>query len=506
MDLYLISTPCPWPVSCQSTPRLRFRVAVGATLLVAFGTPVLAQNTNDFNAGIQFDFSGARSLGLGGAFVAIADDATTVYGNPAGLTTFTKKEVSFEYRRWGWTSTVASGGHAFGRPTGTGIDTVAGVTRRTTDANRSGPSFGSFVYPFRNWGFGVFARAQSRYEMNRQADGTFFDCAGGYRADPVVLPPFCEPHARQDGVDRLFPSRQSVALDITSVGGAVAYKFRRSPLAVGISVQRATFEIAGQQTVFSVRDAKKYLPADFSAANIELISTQSGNDANWAFSSGLMWTPNDYLSVAGSYQYGPTFNFRTQTVLGPTNPRPGLVLVPASDDVFNVPDQFTLGAVYRVNPNASNYLWLVSGQYDYVRYTDLLDQFHEVLAPQDDPESRVVLQRLRIDDAHVMRAGSELTFTRLGGAALPLALAVRGGVSYSPAHQTFFQTDDPATGFPDPRVALYFPRGTRQWHGSIGAGVALGPFSRSNLSFQLDLAADVANRSDTFAFSTVVRF
>jgi len=41
-----------------------------------------AQNLNDINAGIQFDFSlpGARSLAMGGAFVALADDATAALG------------------------------------------------------------------------------------------------------------------------------------------------------------------------------------------------------------------------------------------------------------------------------------------------------------------------------------------------------------------------------------------------------------------------------------------
>ena len=57
-----------------------------------------AQTNSEVNAGIQFDFSlpGARSLSLGGAFVAVADDATAAWGNPAGLTILTRPEVSAE--------------------------------------------------------------------------------------------------------------------------------------------------------------------------------------------------------------------------------------------------------------------------------------------------------------------------------------------------------------------------------------------------------------------------
>ena len=37
---------------------------------------------------------GARALGMGGAFVTIADDATAGYWNPAGLALLKKKQAS----------------------------------------------------------------------------------------------------------------------------------------------------------------------------------------------------------------------------------------------------------------------------------------------------------------------------------------------------------------------------------------------------------------------------
>ena len=45
---------------------------------------------------LEFSFSnpGARSLGLGGAFAALADDATAAYANPAGLVQLVRPEVS----------------------------------------------------------------------------------------------------------------------------------------------------------------------------------------------------------------------------------------------------------------------------------------------------------------------------------------------------------------------------------------------------------------------------
>ena len=39
--------------------------------------------------------SGARAIGMGSAFIAVADDATAASWNPAGLTQLRKPEVSF---------------------------------------------------------------------------------------------------------------------------------------------------------------------------------------------------------------------------------------------------------------------------------------------------------------------------------------------------------------------------------------------------------------------------
>ena len=65
--------------------------------------PLAAQNTDiESLSGLQFNFGnpGARSLGMGGAFLGLADDASAAEANPAGLTILRKPEITIEGRNY----------------------------------------------------------------------------------------------------------------------------------------------------------------------------------------------------------------------------------------------------------------------------------------------------------------------------------------------------------------------------------------------------------------------
>ena len=96
----------------------------------------------------EFSFSnpGARSMGFGGAFVALADDATAAFANPAGLIQLTRPEISAEGRSWSYTTPFTRGGRAAGQPTGIGLDTAAGPLVGESEGDWSGLSFASLVY------------------------------------------------------------------------------------------------------------------------------------------------------------------------------------------------------------------------------------------------------------------------------------------------------------------------------------------------------------------------
>ncbi len=82
----------------------------------------------------QFRISnpGARSLGFGGAFAALADDATAAYVNPAGLAQLLRRELSAEVR-----VTIPSHGG-------------------DSEPELSGVGFTSFVYPWKRFSAAVY--------------------------------------------------------------------------------------------------------------------------------------------------------------------------------------------------------------------------------------------------------------------------------------------------------------------------------------------------------------
>jgi long-subunit fatty acid transport protein len=464
-----------------------------------------AQNTNDINAGIQFDFSlpGARSLAMGGAFVAVADDATAAYSNPAGLVVLSRPELAAEGRAWGFTTKSFSAGHAYGRPSNVGIDTVADLVSQRYESASFGPSFVSLVYPASRWSVALFAHQLTRFNTKKEIQGPFFDCRGGYRGEDPQ-PPFCELDARAGGVDREFPKRQSMDVDIRSAG--LGFAFRLSDrLSLGVSGLVYGFEIDSRNRVFGARDERHFAAPDFAdPENLELESTQAGKDRAFAVTLGLLWHPWPNLGVGASYRQGPKFNFEMRTAIGQAHPcvgekwtrwpdacpqrlEPGLVAAWEPENPFKVPDTYAVGIAFRPTQTLT-----ISLEYDRTRFSQLIDDLRDPARPSEQ-ESAAVLPRIRLDDSNRFRVGLELLnlFRKR-------ILALQVGAWYDPDHQMRFAADDPETGYPAPRWALLFPPGRDAWHFTGGLGFV---FSER---LQLDCAVDFSDPTRTASLSVVV--
>jgi long-subunit fatty acid transport protein len=88
--------------------------------------------------------SGARAFGMGGAFIAVADDATAASWNPGGLGQLERPEISFVLRGQQYRDMT---------PANNGLDFSSSLVGFTGPKDRKGSSYGidfiSFTYPFR---------------------------------------------------------------------------------------------------------------------------------------------------------------------------------------------------------------------------------------------------------------------------------------------------------------------------------------------------------------------
>ena len=127
---------------------------------------------------LQFSFSnpGARSIGLGGAFVALADDATAIYSNPGGLVQLARPEISIDGRFWSYATPFTEGGQVLGDTR----DLRSGVSRDAIP----GISFLSFVYPKDDWSFAVYRHQSASFESRTETQGFF-------TRDPETEVPWC---------------------------------------------------------------------------------------------------------------------------------------------------------------------------------------------------------------------------------------------------------------------------------------------------------------------------
>ena len=141
-------------------------------LSVLIAAPLAAQE-----GPVTFEFSfsnhGARSMGLGGAFAALADDATAAFANPAGLVQLLEPEVSFEARSWSYDTPFVAGGRVSGLPTGIGVDTASGLRYGVSSNDLTGISYLSFVYPGQKWSIAAYRHQWANFALVRQVDSLF---------------------------------------------------------------------------------------------------------------------------------------------------------------------------------------------------------------------------------------------------------------------------------------------------------------------------------------------
>lgn len=255
----------------------------------AFGAAAAsAQTTSDINSGLHFNFTppGAKSLGMGGAFSGVADDATAVYANPGGLTALSRPEASLELRGSTYTNVYPSG---------------AGTA--SSQSSAAGIGFASVVYPVQDWTFALFYHEPARFSASiRSAEGD-----GGLLA------------ARSG----------TLHLDVNSVGLAAAYHLTDS-LSAGVTV--AGYEFS------------EHSSTSITAGNALQTVDGSGNGAGGSL--GLRWSERNW-SAGVVYRLFPTFHASGDLVQKSAATALGCTDAVCGVGRFKVPDVYSAGLGYQ---------------------------------------------------------------------------------------------------------------------------------------------------------------
>jgi long-subunit fatty acid transport protein len=437
----------------EKYPRIALAAFLGLAILL---TPVRV-SAQQAIVPLQLSFSdpGARSAGLGGAFVALADDATAAFANPAGLVQLLKPEISIEARSWSHSVPYTVGGRVEGSPSGFGLDVTAGLARGESTYDTTGLSFLSLVWPTGDWSFAVYRHQYADLEFSGETQGIFGGGSDSFQ-------------------ERWSDQQMQSTQDVLSYGLSAAYRFS-DKFSVGLGV--AWFDVSMEAlTVEYLWDVDSetgfYGPTTFLPERLALTEYLFIDDSAWTFSGGFLWSPTSRWRVGGVYRQGFEVGMGNDIIAGVAvdyGVPPGTVIIQNRGIPAEFPDIFGLGASFR----ALEERLTLSFQWDRIEYSSI-------------PQS-IGLDDQTIDDADELHFGAEYVFLE----STPV-IALRLGAWLDPDHQMYATVADPY-------MRAMLPKGDDEWHYTAGFGLAMQ-------RFQVDLAADLSDRVNTIALSAIYNF
>jgi hypothetical protein len=397
---------------------------------------------------VEFSFSnpGARSMGFGGAFVALADDATAAFANPAGLVNLVEPEVSIEGRLWSYSTPLVAGGRGFGPATGRGLDVTPGLQIEESTADLGGLSFVSLVYPHGDWSLAFYRHQAANYELAGDTVALFFGPWPGF------------PGSRA----RSYDYRREMNLEIAAYGLSAGYRVS-DELSLGLGVSYFESDLSVRLESFDILDdgADWWSAQSFFAPHLLVTDwTLETEDTAWGVLAGLLWRVSEQWSLGAVYRQGPEVEGSFEELAG--------AVTEAGRGSFALPGVFGLGGSFRSRDGRLT----IGLEWDRVGYSSIL---------------RGAEPGLVLDDGDELRVGAEYVFLR----STPV-LAARLGAWLDPDHRIGYRGD----GYV--QQALILP-GKQELHLAAGLGVV---FER----VQIDLGVDLSDLVDTASVSAIYSF
>jgi len=425
------------------------------TVLVMPGLLQAGELPNTENmSGLQFNFSapGARSLGMGGAFLGRADDSTAAYANPAGLTNLFSAELSAEWRFNNYDTPYTSGG-----------EYPDNLTRDKSRSSANNFSYLSFVYPAERWVFAAYRHQLMDFNNEQEISG--INLGDDESSNPVIQEPVV----------------YNMNVEIVNYGFSTAFRVN-DRISLGATVSYFDFKMnAGN--------------ARFIGDIFESRQNQSGRDNEWGFTLGALFSATDSLSIGLVYRSSPEFDstfeqkYANFNISGLDFERPFQ---------FEVPDSYGIGVSFQPSDN-----WTINFDVMRILYSDVADPVFWAFYEEEflfDWEKDIV-DGMSIDDGTEFHLGAEYVMTNQ-----PIALRV--GLWTDPDH---FLVDNAGPydreisddDFDEDRARrqndAFFQGGKNQTHISMGIGIFFD-------NFQMDFAADFSSYQDIVSISGVYRF
>ena len=375
--------------------------------------------------------SGARALGMGGAFIAIADDATAASWNPGGLIQLETPEISVV-------------GAYFQRTEDNSFETNPEANGEQ-DVSSSNINYLSAAYPFTalNRNMIVSASYQYLFDLNRQWEF------------PLTL------------TDDDFEIDQDVEIDqegsLSAIG--IAYCVQMTPrISFGFTLnfwQDSLYDNKWK-TETSQTGSGNYVGFDFTRNDKFTEEFEfSGFNANL----GLLWNINHRLTLGLVLKTPFTADLTHKSTTETNLVFPDVPSASSSssfsdetDEELDMPMSYGVGLAYRFSDKLTTSLDIYRTEWDNFILTDANDNEISPITGESADESDV-------EPTLQIRAGAEYLYVT-NSCVIPF----RGGVFYDPA---------PAAGEPDSFFGL-----------SLGSGIAKGKIA-FDLAYQYRFGRDV---------------
>jgi len=478
-------------------------------LFVAFGN-AWATTDEEIFRDFRFNFinPGARSAGLGGAFIAAADDATAIGANPAALHYVSRYEVFLEYRSvMPQTVTQGPSNGPFGSKD---VDSMEDFTDFNLVTNREDTqfvSYAAFVLPVRlgkkraTFAFSRHVVLNGEISLTDGANQTMFDVSLlGY---PIVTVPgdFPDP-----------PTTERYSVNSTVMGQLdaqlVHYNFGFSisllrDFSLGLTGTYAELSMDSlllsntldpYPVLTSVHPRLGPPGAVSDITRQTIIDDQTDN--GFGYTVGLHWHPDSvFPSGVSPVRFGLVYrkgaDLGVDETVNEFNAVSGMFeQIDGFVNVLKVPDRWGFGASYHGNH------WLFSADLERVRYSDLLDGFVTGVNFFTSLPAPDAVLTFDVDDGTIFRVGGEYAFVNRA----QWEFSFRAGYFNQPDNKIALKSVTNVTPQQEAIFLDLFRGGEDIDH--FTAGFSIG----TPVGLQLQFAGDFSDAGDQLVVSGIYQF